>query len=450
MKKFNKFYFKKFEFNDSSLQATFSYSFDNEVFFEEIIDFNNRWFKVRNDFDIKALNNLLFHLHIALGISYYKASPTKDMVLESGILNEDQMSFWRKFYLNWLWEFLYSNNISPDNLFNFKNESSKIYEKIDFNIWKKTLISVWWWKDSIVSIELLKKSWLEFDLFVFWKNDDLKSNTAKIANKNILLVKRIISSKLFELNNEGYYNWHVPITWIIAFVKEVTAYLFDYKYLILSNEKSANFWNIVWGDLSINHQYSKSLDFEKDFSEYIIKYISNDVKYFSLLRWMYEVKIAELFVKYWKEYFSVFSSCNKNFTINKNNNITRWLWCNKCPKCLFVYSILRPYLNDDEIINIFWEDLFNRKDLEWLFRKLLGISWFKPFECVWEKEEVIYSMYKSLTKYDKLPYILKIFKEEILDKMNNQDIKNIQKKLVTIYNEDIIPAEFKKLIFKNI
>jgi hypothetical protein len=32
----------------------------------------------------------------------------------------------------------------------------------------------------------------------------------------------------------------VPITGIIAFVLEIAAYLYDYNYIVLANEKSAN------------------------------------------------------------------------------------------------------------------------------------------------------------------------------------------------------------------
>ena len=453
MKSFSKFYFNKFEFDNSDLQAKFHYSFDNEVFFEELIDFNNELFWIRKDLDKEILNNILFHLHIALWISYYKSFPTKELIVESGFLDKYQLEFWKKFYINWLWEFLYTNKISPEWLFNFFNKSTKKFIKKEFSIKNNALVSVWWWKDSIVSIELLKNSWMNFDLFVFWKIDDLKNNTAKISWKKILLVKRKISDNLFELNNKWYYNWHIPITWLIAFIKVVVAYLHSYKYLVLSNEKSANFWNISWNLIDINHQYSKSLEFEKDFANYIEKYISLDIKYFSLLRWMYEVKIAELFCKYWKKYFTKFSSCNNNFKIfNKSNNRDWKFWCNNCPKCAFVFSILRPYLNQEDVLNIFWEDLFDRKDLEQLFRELLWITWIKPFECVWEAEEVIYSMYKSLDKYtnDELPYILKIFKNEVLIKFNNEALNNIEKKLVTIDGEDIIPSELKQLIFKNL
>jgi len=474
MQKFTKFYISNFEFDYKNLQAKFRYNFDNEVFFEEILDFNNEWFNIREDIDLVVLDNLLFHLHIALWISYYKSFPTNDLIVESWFLDNFQLSYWKKFYENWLWEFLYTNNILPKWLFNFVNNSKIKYKKKDYKTSNKSIVAIWWWKDSIVTIELLKKWWTDFDLVVIWKIDELKQYTSDISKKKILQIKRQLSLNIFELNSKWYYNWHVPITWLIAFILEVTTYLYDYKYIILSNEKSANFWNVFWKWLNINHQYSKSLDFEKDFSLYVNKYISSEVKYFSLLRWMYEVKIAKLFSEYWKQYFNKFSSCNNNFKINSKINFSLFqrkrpegstlgislqgeglekssYWCNNCPKCAFVFSILRPYLTEKEVIDIFWEDLYMRKDLEKLFRELLGLSGIKPFECVWESEEVIYSMYLTLSKYTyNLPFILKIFQEEILPKINNQEFENIEKKLVTIYNDDIIPLDLKKIIFMNI
>lgn len=496
MHNFSLFYFKSFEFDYSNLQAKFHYSFDDEVFFDEILDFHNEKFKLIENIDKNILENILFHLHIAIWISYYKAYPTSDLIIESGYLDEFQIKFWQKFYTNWLWEYLYTNQLSPKWLFNFINKSKKprknylienneVFNSVSVKN-KKSLISIWWGKDSIVSIELMKNAWMNFDLFVFWKIDQLKQFTSDISGNKILSVRRQLSDTLFELNKLWYYNWHVPITWIIAFAMQVVAYLYDYEYLILSNEKSASFWNTVWEWVNINHQYSKSLDFEKDFSEYVFKYISKKSSYFSLLRWMYEVKIAQLFTKYWKKYFKNFSSCNNNFKINKNSSLSPYqkarerkmsliywsqkYWCNSCPKCAFVYSILRPYLSKSEILDIFWEDLYERSDLEKLFRELLWISGIKPFECVWEAEEVIYSMYltiknhyyipflkeenvswwtkKSISLNNNLPFILQIFENEVLIKFDLKKIENIEKKLVTIYNDDIIPSLLKDIIFK--
>ncbi len=452
MKKFNTFYFKSFEFDRGALEAKFYYSFDNEVFFEEVLYFWDEKFDLRDDIDVEVVENIMFHIHIALWVSYYKAFPTKDLVVESGILDENQIEFWKKFYINWLGEFLYTNNISPKWLFNFVVKSDKKYSKKDFNIENKSLVALWWWKDSIVSMELLEKAWFDYELVVFWKLDDLKLNVANKANKKILLIKRKLSDTLFELNKKWYYNWHIPITWVIAFILELSSYLYNYKYTILSNELSANSENTSWEWIKINHQYSKSLEFEIDFKKYVEKYITSEIKYFSLLRWMYETKIAEKFAKLWKKYFDVFSSCNNNFKLLSNSTTTKnkKIWCNKCPKCVFVFTVLRQYLNKEEVLQIFWEDLFVRKDLEKLFKELLWVTWIKPFECVWEHDEMLYSMYKSLEKYDKKnkPYIMNLFEKEILSKNDKNYVKKLEKKLDRIYEDDIIPIEIKTIVFK--
>ena len=447
------FSFDSYFFDLQRFEAHFHYSFQDlktweKQEFEEVLNFDDANFDIRSDFKVEVLENILFHIHMALWISYYKAYPTEKLLVSSAKIDDYQKEFWKKFYINGLWEFLFTNNISPKNLFQFENNSENELSKVDFTISNKALVPIGWGKDSIVSLELLAESWIEYDTFVFWKMDIIKEKCTETIGKPNLLVTRQISHKLFELNRSGYFNGHVPITGIIAFSMELVAYLFDYKYLVLSNEKSANFWNTLWEWVEINHQWSKSLEFEQDFWEYVEKYISSETKYFSLLRGMYELKIAELFVNYWKKYFNNFSSCNKNFAITKDKNHDG-LWCNSCPKCAFVFSMLRPFLNKSEVQKIFAKDLFFDQNLEKLFRELLWISWIKPFECVWTNEEVIYSMYLVIQKdmyWENLPNILKIFKEEVLSKMNEEELEKIKNKLFKITTEDIIPAELKKSI----
>ncbi len=443
-----KFYFENYTFDLVNLEAKFIYSFDRETYFEEVISFDDPNFDLRSDLDFEILDNLLFHLHMALGISYYKAYPTSKLIVDSWYLDSYQVSFWKKFYKNWLWEFLFINKIFPENLFHFESNHEKKLQKKDFLLKDRALVAIGWGKDSLVSMELFKKAWIGFDTFVFGKTDSIKESCINIIWKNNFLVTRKISQKLFELNESWYFNGHVPITWIIAFAMEVIAYLYDYKYLVLSNERSANFWNTEWEWVDVNHQYSKSLEFEEDFALYVQKYISSDVKYFSLLRWMYEFKIAELFTKLWTKYFQAFSSCNNNFKIHNTTKAHQWIWCNNCPKCAFVFSILRPFINKQEVIDIFWEDLYQRKDLEKLFKELLGVSWMKPFECVWTNEEVILAMKKTIenTCYNETPYILRIFIKEVDKNMKKNDYIKIENKLLKVYDEDIIPAEIKTKI----
>lgn len=486
MQKFERFYFEKYEFDNKTLKAKFYYNFDQKVCFVEEIDFSSDFLSLRSDFDINILNNFLFSLSLALWISYYKLYPTKDLVLNSWFLDEENILFWQKFYKNWLWEFLYKNNINPEWLFNFVNASEKKYKKIDFYVEEKIFLPIWWGKDSIVSAEVLLKNDFDFTPIIFWKIDEIKQNCLIIMWKKEILIKRKLDENLFKLNEKGYYNWHVPITWIIAFAMITASYLYNHRYIIISNEKSANTWNttipchsrecgnlIKWQKsfLEVNHQYSKSLEFEQDLSRYIEKNLSSDLKYFSLLRGLYEIKIAEIFSKIWKKYFWVFSSCNKNFKIRMQNtecrmqreNTTQTLctepyilstsyWCNSCPKCAFVYSILRPFITDNETLEIFSKELYEDNSLENLFLELLWIQWIKPFECVWEKEEVAYAMNETIKKFreekKEIPYILKIFEKKIASKYDENFSKKEKEKLFKNYNEEtLIPDKFMKIEF---
>ena len=458
MREFSKFIFESYSFNEVSLKASFFYSFDDWTeFFEEIIDFRSDTFSLdKNQLNNKViLNNFLFNLHIALWISYYKLFPTKILEIKSWYLDDDQILFWKKFYRNGLWEFFIKNDIDFRELINFKNswgiwdleelniKNNYIENSANFLSWKDLLL--WWgWKDSIVSYSILNKTpdkvfggVNNFDLFVFWKIDNIKKNTAEIAEKEILLVKRQLSNNLFKLNEKWYYNWHVPITWIIAFVSFVTSYLYWYSNIILSNEKSASEENTIWKDLKINHQYSKSLEFETDLNNYLNTYISKWIKYYSLLRWMYEYKIAEIFSKKWKKFFKSFSSCNRNFKIGKFPNLIKdrqggSLWCCECEKCCFVFLILSAHLKQKELIEIFWENLFDNISLEKTFRELIWLENYKPFECVWTYEESLLSAKKAINKNFNW-VILENIKTDILKKCDKNIEKDLENKLLKNY-----------------
>jgi len=448
-----KFIFETYRFDVASMQAHFYYTLldeknpENTKGFEEIIDFDDSRFDIRADLDFSVLENILFHLHIALWISYYKAYPTEKLIIKSWNIDKESLNFWKKFYTNGLWEFLFQNNISPKNLFQFECISQRNIVKKDFNVSEKSLVPIGGWKDSIVSLEILKKNNFEFDTFVFWKIDTIKKDCINISQKNNFFVSRKLSPNLFELNDQWYFNGHVPITGIIAFVMHCVAYMFDYKYLVLSNELSANFWNTLWKWVEINHQWSKSLEFEVDLKNYVQRNISEEIKYFSLLRWMYEIKIAKLFSELWKPYFSTFSSCNNNFKIQKEKH-HHWIWCNSCPKCAFVYTMLHPFLNKQDRLEIFGKDLYEDKNLEELFCELLWISWIKPFECVGTNEEVTLAMYYSFKKYwnETLPYILEIFKSKVLPEFTSEVKENLEKKLFLLDENNIIPEKFKEIL----
>jgi len=484
MKKFDTFVFESFQFDKEKLRAKFYYSFDNwREIFEEIIDFKCEWFDIDENIlgsnDDSILNNFLFQLHLALGISYYKLFPTKTLEIKSWYLDDDQIEFWEKFYINGLGEFFITNNIDPNGLVKFVNAGSAVsIEELtirnnyiesskNFIEWKSLLL---WWggKDSIVSYSILKNK-KKLDLFVFGKIDSIKEKTSEITGEKVLLVKRTLSKNIFTLNKQWYYNGHVPITGIIAFVTFVVGYRYWYSNIILSNEASASESNTDWKWISVNHQYSKSLEFEQDLLHYSQNYISKWIKYFSLLRGMYEYKIASIFAQQ-KEFFQEFSSCNWNFKITNlpparggypKGERGKKLWCCECEKCAFVYLILSPFLEEKELINIFWENLFEKESLVKTFRELIWLEKYKPFECVWTYEECLLSAKKVIQNYlppvrgkslkgdggnKKLPFILQNIRDEVLEKCDDSTEKKLENKLLKISEEDIIPKEFKKIL----
>ena len=147
----------------------------------------------------------------------------------------------------------------------------------------------------------------------------------------------------------------------------------------------------------VNHQWSKSEEFEKLFNDYVKRFITPDISYSSPLRQMTELQAVEEFVKYPK-YFKVFSSCNKNYKINSSASLKASRWCRECPKCLFVFISLAAFLPKKEVLAIFGKNLLEEKSLLPLFEELIGIRNFKPFECVGTPEEVKEALERILGK----------------------------------------------------
>ena len=152
--------------------------------------------------------------------------------------------------------------------------------------------------------------------------------TVEVAQltKRTIYAKRTLDKNMLELNKKGYLNGHTPFSAIVAFSSIIAAYLNGLKFIALSNESSANESTIK--DSYINHQYSKSYEFEKDFRHYESTFINFGVYYFSFLRPINELKIAMIFSRF-KKYHPIFKSCN----VGSKQDI----WCCHCSKCLFVY-----------------------------------------------------------------------------------------------------------------
>lgn len=347
--------------------------------------------------------NLVFHIGMVELVSYFKCTCSPNVEIKAGYLNEEQLRFFKKLYYHGLGEFLYTNGIEieMDDLMHLTCSHEKdilptiAYQGIG------NLIPIGGGKDSTVSLELLKEEKDTNSCFMI-NPKEVMVDCAKIAgyeDSDIISVKRTIDKNLIALNQQGYLNGHTPFSAIVAFTSYLCAYLNGKKYIVLSNEASANEATVL--GTKINHQYSKTFEFENDFNEYTKKFFHIDIKYFSMLRPLSEFQIGMLFSKF-KKFHPIFKSCNVG------SKQKPWVWCCDCPKCLFVYSILSPFLYKEELIPIFHKDMFENESLLDTFIELLGYGKTKPFECVGTYSEVRYAISLTIQKLknQKLPYLL--------------------------------------------
>ncbi len=388
------------------------------------------------------LKKLLFSLGMVELISYWKCTCSPKVIIHQCSLDENQKQWWKKLYFHGLGEFFYLNKIqiSQDQMMEIETVQKEIVGEELIQTYQGNLIPVGGGKDSFVTLELLKDMKKENHTFVINQVMSAIHATEAAGYKNQhIQVQRSLDPKLFELNKKGYLNGHTPFSSMVAFASVVVSVLWGKKYVCLSNESSAN-ESTVKGE-SVNHQYSKSFEFEKDFNEYLNHFIFSEIQYFSLLRSLSELQIASIFSTL-KEYHPVFKSCN----VGSKQEI----WCCDCAKCLFVYVLLSAFLSDEELIEIFNEDLLEKKSLQSILKELVGISENKPFECVGTREEVQVAITMAINKRKNenknIPYLYQQCEKWGIV-LNELDIEKYRQE----YNrENLIPKEYEELIKKKV
>ncbi len=366
---------------DGDLLITYVFNLSGKVFFKPKIRVQASRFFILDGIGQNDLNSFIFNMGMVELISYWKASCPKEVNILPSRLNEEQVAFWKKLYYHGLGEFYYLNGIDIDQESAiYLTSTGQILPELDKELNEnRVLVPIGGGKDSIVTLELLKKSSFEvIPLIVNPREASWRTiENAGFTKDDCIVIHRSIDNELLELNKKGYLNGHTPFSAMLAFTSSLIGYLTRSKYVALSNESSANESTVP--DSKINHQYSKSFEFELDFHNYSTKYLLKELHYFSFLRPLNELQIARLFSKY-KYHHHSFRSCNVG---SKTDS-----WCGSCPKCLFTYIMLKPFVKEDELIKIFGKNLLDDEDLSQTLKELKGETKVKPFECVGTPEEV--------------------------------------------------------------
>jgi UDP-N-acetyl-alpha-D-muramoyl-L-alanyl-L-glutamate epimerase len=392
---YESFIFKDYAFNLETKKLTLSYSFDN------ILDFSEEYFFDFDfvDFDNRLLDQTIQSLFFMAGVSYFKAFPSATIEIKKGQLDKRAADFFGKTYQLGLGEFFYTNGLNPDTKIIFPSNTDELEAITNLGVNSGLLIGIGGGKDSLVSVELLRNTSQNVATWSVGHRPQLTPLVDRIGLPHYW-VERTWDRKLLDINKNGALNGHIPISAIIATVGTVIAVLSGRKDVVVSNESSANEPTLHYQGFAINHQYSKSMEFEKDYQTYLKNTVGDNVEYYSCLRPFSEVAIAERFaLNGFDKYYDVFSSCNRAFT-NDSNHI---FWDGTCPKCAFVFLALTPFIDRLKLENLFGsKNLLLDPDLKHTYRELLGIEGDKPLECVGEIKESRAAMRLSISTYPEL------------------------------------------------
>lgn len=428
------------EENDSCLKITYRFEIPG------LSGFAPEWVfpKAEGDCHIWSKDRLMRDMIFSLGmvelVSYWKIACPPAVTVEAGWLNQDQIDWWKDLYFNGLGEFFYVNGIKeaePNHFMDIRcaaqreeqreepcavqwNEENPERDAVtagkgtaagvsavnsDLPASDGVLVPIGGGKDSAVTLELLRLAGRPVCAYII-NPRGATIHTTQVAGldpAHVISAKRTLDSNMLELNRQGYLNGHTPFSALVAFSSIIAARLHGLSMVALSNESSAN-ESTVQGS-TVNHQYSKSFKFEEDFHYYQTTYLKGSAYYFSMLRPLSEFQIARFFAGQ-KQYHGIFRSCNAG---SKTDS-----WCGHCPKCLFVYLILSPFLKPREVMDIFGRNMLDDWDMKETMDQLIGIEEEKPFECVGSRDEINSAIVLTIRKQEEageaLPRLLSYYK----------------------------------------
>lgn len=375
------FRFVRCDFAADTGVAKLVYAFDNGPELVETVSIPGAPF-VLDGARAEAVQRALRLLHLFAGVSYYKAAVPEQVRIDSYSIDADTAALVETVYLNGLGEFAYRNGLNLRGRFRLPVEGQAL-DAPAVGLGEHALVAIGGGKDSLVSIEALRT--LGIAETVTWiGGSQLIRACAERTGLPTLNIGRTLAPELFELNRQGAWNGHIPVTAVNSAIMVLAALLQGVDQVVFSNERSASYGSQIPGTGEVNHQWSKGWAFEQAFGEHLEKHVAADLHYYSLLRPLSELAVARQFART-DFYDAHFSSCNRNFHILGERPVNRW--CGVCPKCHFVFLALAPFMPKTRLVRIFGRNLLDDMEQAGGFDALLEFQDHKPFECVGEGRE---------------------------------------------------------------
>ncbi len=385
--RYSTFFFEGYGFDEKTMTATFSYSFDGKRRFMETVRFEPSTVAIQKDVLERCLELALF----VAGTSYYKCFPVEQIKYRGKKFSPKQAELINRVYTEGLSQFIFENHLDPETMARVeghgKDPGSHPYTG-------EGLLSLQsGGKDSLLLGQLLNEQGMNYTTWYMTSTKICPKIISRLNSKEPCLAHRSLDSiALGEAARDGALNGHVPVTFIVLAYALIDAVLHGKNTVLAAVGAEGNESHAMVGTLPVNHQWSKTWSAEQLFADYVTQLISPGLYVGSPLRPFSELRIAELFEEVcWAPYSYGFSSCNRvNYEQGKLN--TELHWCGVCPKCANAFLLFSPFVIPYELRRIFdGVNLFVSQNLkvQAAFKGLLGVGGvMKPLECVSEVEEL--------------------------------------------------------------
>ena len=394
-KRSEEFRYEAFRIEPDADRVVCDYSVDGRAF-REVFGFPGG-----GDWAAPAAYEAARLLFLLAGISYYKTSAPDTIDLGEHAVTEAERDFLLAYHLDGLGEFAYRNGIDLSGL-KIVGPSLERPGPVGY-AGSGPLIPFGGGVDSITSVELLAGR-ADRALFVVNRPGDrfdAIEQPAVVTGLPVVRAERTLDEQVLRSRELGFLNGHVPVTGIISACALLAAVLSGRDAVVMSNEWSASVGTIEVDGRWINHQWSKSMEFETALRGLVADAIGPGLDYFSLLRPYTELWIARRFAEL-TPYFDTFRSCNRSFHIDPRTRLDHW--CGQCDKCCFIDLILAPFLSRDTLAGIFsaTPEPLENPALIGKFRVLAGLSEdAKPWECVGDTTECAAAVQLAVARPDR-------------------------------------------------
>ncbi len=314
-------------------------------------------------------------VHLVMGTSYYKLRAPGRVVVERPV-TKAQAAVAEAAYTHGLGEFAAVNRLPVPHEVAFDLELTDDLPAPAEGGGREALLPVGGGKDSALALVVVTPA-----TALAVNPTDAQRDVTRAAGVPLIGVRRRLDPLLGERTRAGGLNGHVPVTAINSAISTLVAVLGGFDPVVFANERSADEETLTVNGARVNHQYSKSYEFERLFAAAAAEV---GVGYFSLTRQLSELAtvaaVADL-----PDLRGEILSCNRSYTQAHMGGEATQRWCLHCDKCLFTFLCFAVFLTPEEARAMFGGDPLADPSLADGFRRLWATE--KPFDCVGERAE---------------------------------------------------------------